>query len=126
MRVTKIIREYVEDRVNKVYEPRIRALHDPIISEQTAIKQQLDILLEEVNKRAEEILNAHPDFSFSYNFSDTKFISCCSSLRYIGNRDKNSQEKFLAEERDNKIQEILVTLEMGATKEDLDEMLRNL
>lgn len=127
MRVTKIIREYVEDKVNKVYQPQIDAIrlrHKPI---QEEIEAQLAELRKATDKTAATIIAKYPDFTFTCGFGgDMKYIRSYASLEYKNRHIRSQEEQDLLDARNNKIQEILVSLEMGASKDDLDKMLKEL
>lgn len=127
MKVTKIIREYVEDKVNKAYQPRLDAIRTRHIPEQKAIEAILAELRKDTNEAAARIIALHPDFSFSGQFGrGDDYIRSYASIQHKNHCVRTDEEVALLDERDNKIQEILVSLEMGASKDDLDKMLKEL
>lgn len=128
MRVTKIIREYVEDKVNKVYQPRIDAIRLRQKPIQEEIEAQLTELRKATDKAAAAIIAEYPDFMFVGGgyYGDMKYIRSYASVEYKNRHIRTQEEEGLLNARNNKIQEILVSLEMGASKDDLDEMLKNL
>ena len=129
MRVTKLIREYVVKRVNENY-PKTEVelayeAHESNID--NAIAEANKIFVEYANKLAEE-LNAKYGFSEDDNLKANSYYNAV-----FHKKDYNSefcQEYCKAREErrmaiSEKIEEILLTLELGGTKADLDEMLKN-
>lgn len=130
MRVTKLIREYVEKRVNESYPKSVAELvweeHSKSIN--SAITEANEKVFEFAKKLAEE-LNAQ------YGFPSDSCLSACDHYNSIRNKYDYDAEIYKAfrkakDERqqkiDEKIEEILLTLELGGSKADLDEMLANI
>lgn len=129
MRVTKKVQEYIERQVReKVYakyeDERLEAERQEKI-----LSEFWEILTESVEYQAEtmvnEFLEKHGDII--ERTSNRDIVGYCSSILHI--KDKcyiNSVHKW--RERANKevrekVDDIIVTLELGGTKADLDKML---
>ena len=137
MRVTKSIREYIEKEIRARLEPKYA-------EEKAEAKRQADAreaVLSGAAKAAEAAYNAYIDEHFP---SIAEFADDCRKGPYGGNMPSFYNNRSLqirdmsyttsvhnwsrrcSEECKVKSEEIIVTLELGGTKKDLDEMLRNL
>lgn len=131
MKVTKLIKEYVAEQVaakypeteaEKQYTKEIEAIEDKVQEINSKIKDYALSLCEQANK--------------DLGIEDWDKNDCISSARYgysanYGyNNPYDKNRRSLREERtkkiNNAIKDILVNLELGATKAELDMMLRNL
>ena len=120
MRVTKTIKTYIAKRVNAVYQPKIDALRIEYDTQLKYFDTILDDLMAKAEKDAQDIL-AESGFTTSWN---TRPIFSRSSIENTEWWDSiRTQMNDLRKERDNKIEEIIVTLELGGTKEELENML---
>lgn len=130
MKVTKLIREYVEEKVRESYPKSAEELaweeHGKNINE--AITEANERVFEYAKKLAEE-LNAR------YGFPVDSNLSACNHYNSVRNKYDCDSEIYRAyrkarDERQQKIEEtikeILITLELGGSKADLDEMLANI
>jgi Fe2+ transport system protein B len=130
MKVTRLIREYVEKKVNESYPKTVAELeweeHDKSLDE--AVTEARERVFEFAKKVAEEV-------SEKYGFPTDSNLMACDNNRSIGRRYNSNSEIYQAyykarEERkqkiDEKIEEILLTLELGGSKAELDEMLANI
>lgn len=123
MRVTKTIKTYIERRVNEVYGPKIDAVWAQYRAEENRLTEMMDSLLEEVNASANNIL---ADTGFSSSWGRDELFS-----RYgIENKEwKDSlrqKERELKDERSRVIENIVLTLELGGNREELEKMLGEL
>lgn len=130
MRVTKLIREYVVKKVNESY-PKTEAelaYEEYKNNIDNAIAEANEIVFEYVKKLAEE-LNAKYGFSEDDNLKANSYYN---AVFHKKDYDSKSCEEYIkaSEERrkkiNEKIEEILLTLELGGTKADLDEMIKNI
>jgi hypothetical protein len=130
MRVTRLIREYVVKKVNESYPKSAEELaweeHDKSLEE--AVTEARERIFELSKKVAEEL-------NEKYGFPIDSNLMACDHNRSIGRRYNSNSEIYKAyykarEERQkkiaDKIEEILLTLELGGSKADLDEMLANI
>ena len=126
MRVTKLIREYVEKKVKEAYPKSEAELIWEEKSRRTneALTRANDIVEAYAKKIAEEI-NAEfglGDYNLKpfegRNWFSTSYYGDCEEFRAC-RKAEDERRKKIAET----IEEILINLELGGTKADLDEML---
>ena len=126
MRVTKIIREYVEEAVNGIYDPIIGNCSNDYSEKKNEVEEILEKMVNEFDAAAKKVIKEHGFtinswygkeqhiIGYTCNFGDKEFKSVA---------DKRNE---LRDEKRRKIQDILVNLELGGTKAELDEMLKNI
>lgn len=126
MRVTKIIREYVEETINGIYDPIIGNCSKDYSEKQNEVEEILEKMVNEFDVAAKKVIKEHGFtinswygkeqhiIGYTCNFGDEEFKSVA---------DKRNE---LRDEKRRKIQDILVNLELGGTKAELDEMLKNI
>ena len=129
MKVTKLIREYVETEVAKAYEKKAPEevaydkLSKKIASFREKVSAEMYFAIEEAIERFREEHNIPEDVQlFRTNHSLVAVNDWDSVIRKNSETAKNKR----LEERDKKVKEILLNLELGATKAELDEMLAHL
>lgn len=126
MRVTKIVREYIEESVSKAMsekstaEKEYDAFHNDI---RQFIEQVEDEVKNMVNEAIENYRMTHnvPD-DIKITQTDYTLIHCGdwnSALRNEAAAMKRKRETA----RERAVKDIIVTLELGGTKADLDAML---
>ena len=124
MRVTKLIREYVEKNVNAVYEPKIEAIGVEYQERKETLNKQLDDLVEQANASAKKMI---ADAGFELRYNRSCFIQSYGSVYIKKLEDENNAKRnALHAEMREKINDILLNLELGATRAELDEMIKNL
>lgn len=129
MKVTKIIREYVESEVAKAYEKKTPEevaydkLSKKIASFREKVSAEMYFAIEEAIERFREEHNIPEDVQlFRTNFSLVNVNDWDSVIRKNSETAKNKR----IEQRDKKVKDILLNLELGATRAELDEMLSHL
>lgn len=126
MRVTKIIREYVEKTINGIYNPLIENCAGDYYEKKNEVEKILEKMADEFNAAAKKMIKEN---GFSIDSWDNKERPI---ITYTGNFGKKEyapileERRKLRDEKAQKIQDILVNLELGGTKAELDEMLRAL
>lgn len=129
MKVTKIIKDYVTEQVHSVYDERIAKADEEFYQKyERPVQEIIDRCIASFNKQLkEELSNKGFVLTNYYDDTDKDFVQFNNKSYKINGKIHNNEERAkLINERSNKIKEILVTLELGGTKEQLDEMLRNL
>ena len=130
MRVTKLIKEYVREQANLTYANRIKKAKDDYRENYLLPAQEtIDRCIMVFNDKLKEELSSK-GIILTDRYSDgtpleqlIKFAPYSYGINgVLGNEEVAKLEK----ERDDKVKEILITLELGGTKEQLDEMLKNL
>ena len=131
MRVTKLIREYVEEQVGAIpkfknpttAEQEYKALTSKISNFQNSIDKEIDESVREAIENFRKVHNLGEDVNIE--------VSCHTKVTWstynsdIANKSRKAERKR-KEERDNAIRDILLTLELGGTRAELDEMLKKL
>lgn len=126
MRVTKIIREYVEEAVNEIYDPIIGNCSKDYSEKKNEVEDILEKMADEFDAAAKKVIKEH-GFTIDSWSGEEKHI-----IGYTCNFGKKEYESIankrneLRDEKRRKIKDILVNLELGGTKAELDEMLKAL
>ena len=131
MRVTKLIREYIEETVSSM--PKFKNL-TPEEQEYKALQSKLTAFQNSVDKEVNEsVTEAIENFRITHNLSaDIKLeISCYTKVNWSTyNSDladkARKAERERKEAKDSAIKDILLSLELGADRKELDEMLKKL
>ena len=133
MKVTKLIREYVEEQVANVYAPAIKKLED----QQKEEAKERELAVERVNQivaeaEAKAIMTLETEFPSyitrptGYNRSKFYTMVCASSRPEYYNPELEQRLSDLKIARTKAIKSILTDLELGATRKELDEMIAKL
>lgn len=134
MKVTKIVRDFVEEKVNEKYplpvEPKEaielerKELNDRVVEAMAAASEVLTTKLHELGVVYPAEITRMKITSFNRVNNDGGY-TCADYIRPI--RDAYREEKAEVEAKRAKAQkDILVSLELGGTKAELLEMLANL
>lgn len=126
MRVTKVIRDYVEETVNGIYDPIIKDCSKDYSKRKEEVEGIIAKMTNEFNTTIEKVINEHGFTINSWNGEKRQIINY---VCYFGNKEYEliaDKRNELRDEKRRKIQDILVSLELGGTKAELDEMLKNL
>lgn len=135
MKVTKIVREFVEEEVNKKYpmpELDTRAaeqLDKDIYAIKARIKQEAGVFilnkLREAGLQLDENIIKVSNISWSYCDETDHYVYGDGIVNHI-KRANGEAYQTVKDKRERAIKDILVTLELGGTKKELMEMLANL
>lgn len=126
MRVTKLIREYVEETVNGIYEPLIKNCDGDYYEKKKEVKKILEKLADEFDTTAKKIIKEN---GFSIDSWDDREKTIITYTCNFGNKEYMpilEKRRKLRDEKKQKVQDILVNLELGGTKAELDEMLKKI
>lgn len=126
MRVTKIIREYVEETVNGIYEPLIKNCDGDYYEKKKEVEEILEKLADEFDAAAKKIIKEN---GFSIDSWDDREKTIITYTCNFGNKEYRpilEKRRKLRDEKKQKVQDILVNLELGGTKAELDEMLKKI
>lgn len=127
MRVTKLIREYVEKAVEAKYPKSVEELAwENEGKRMNEAITEADKRVEAFAKEVAKELNLEYGFAEDYCLTFNKHYSPVSN-KYYGDSEIYKAYRKAQNERCEKIRkaidEILISLELGGTKADLDEML---
>ena len=125
MRVTKRIEEYISRTINNKAQSKIDEIWEPSHKEQEQIREQLKVILDEANRKAEELLTQHPQYTMKNRYGSN--AAFCSN-DYLG--FKPGYDRELAEETERirkasraAVENIVLELELGGDKAMLEKML---
>lgn len=128
MRVTKIIREYVEKKVKEIYAGETQAEKD-YKKAKAEYEEELKKANEKIQKLIKEVAS---EINNPYDLRlDISTNTIYTSWSYGGQLPAIQEKARLAEnerceKRKKAIEDILVNLELGGTKTELEKMLANL
>ena len=129
MRVTKLIREYVETEVEKAYKEKTpdEVAYDHMCKDIGDFREKLTAEVENFINSAvasfREENNIPADVKiFKTDYTILTYKDWESDIR----KKSEIARKQRTEQRDNKIKDILLNLELGATRAELDEMLKHI
>ena len=122
MRVTKIIREYVEKTVTA------KMPYGAPMEEYQAANKELNDLCERLEKQveayADELLNGIDNLPEGFTIKRTNYaFFSASSWNSPMHRASNTHQKEIWDKRAAAIERILLELELGATKADLERLI---
>ncbi len=132
MRVTKAIKDYIGKKANEAYKPRINEIDLQYKCDREKLIMRIKSAVAECEEKIKAIVADSGDgwsyqpYNYGYHSSEDGY------LLFHEPRDKEAEMKFrdmknnLTDEKNEKIQEIIVALELGGDKAMLDEMLKNL
>lgn len=126
MRVTKLIREYVEETINGIYEPLIKNCDGDYYEKKKEVEKILEKLADEFDVAAKKIIKEN---GFSIDSWDDREKTIITYTCNFGNKEYMpilEKRRKLRDEKKQKVQDILVNLELGGTKAELDEMLQKI
>lgn len=128
MRVSKTVREYIEKKVSEKVNAKYDAERIEADRQNKAINDFWDNLSEELEALAAERVNKFlENNSFAERGPRLNIISLYSNVVSIADRHMvssvhNWRNRAKAEIKE-KVEDIVVTLELGGTKEDLERMI---
>lgn len=129
MKVTKLIREYVEKSVDACYpEPNsaklLREQRDRAKNALSEFNKMIEVYANSILPEIKTKYNIPDDFDFhvrrGIDYAQYSFYNTASY--YKAEADIQKRNKLKQQKRD----EILLSLELGATKTDLDNMIKQL
>ena len=125
MKVSKTVKEYIAKKVCEAYAEKINIIGREYLDKKKEIEEKLSEMQKEFREKATALIEENCgtwDFSSRASFG-------FYSIR-IGDADYEQEirnrEAEIRIARDNKVEEIIVTLELGGTKADLEKMLNNI
>ena len=126
MKVSKTVKEYIAKKVREAYAPRLREVDLDYKVRKAEIEAKIKSATEQFKK---DVLAIVEDNCEQWNFEpDMRYVEYYGLYVYdhIAEQEYRNQKANIESERDAKIEEIIVTLELGGTKADLENMLANL
>ena len=127
MKVTRLIREYVERSVTALSKKSQEEIDFGIYQDKVALAEQY---VEEQTKEFADKLKA--DVLARFDLPECAIAYCATRVVTLSRNGNEIERKAIAAKRlrdqktRDKIDEILLSLELGATKAELDEMIAKL
>ena len=128
MKMTKLIREYITDEVSKKYQPLIDAAEEEYKSNSEKIvvsetQKELEDIAAKMWK--ERLAPYYAPKDLDAMIASTTLIGCPHKwgIYSIPEEQYSQKIKQLRSARDKTIKDILITMELGGSKADLDRML---
>lgn len=129
MRVTKVIKEYIEEQVGKIYaektveEKEYDCLTQKLCDFVNAVDEEVNNFVDEAIARFREENNIPLDVELKHShYTAVTKSAYHTELRINSDKARDSRIK----EKNEKIRDIILTLELGGTKADLDRMIAEL
>ena len=124
MRVTKIIKEYIESEVNKKYNEKLDSIPNEYQEDYNKMIKEINKVVERCDAKVKEIANRYG------MLENPKQRIVSYSTYYLGDEERRQERRDLIEElnkeKKNKVSEIILSLELGDTdKKELVEILKN-
>lgn len=133
MKVTKIVREYITETVNNKYQPLIDAINEKYAGCEDRVAEIKGQTRKELNEMARKVFRERlaPFYTpedLDKLLDDRHLVSAPSdwAASPIQCKERNEETAKVRDERDAAIKNILITLELGGTKADLDRLLNEI
>ena len=127
MRVTKRIEEYISRTLNNKAQAKIDEIWAPSNKEKEQIKAQLGIILDEANRKAEELLAQYPQYTIKscYDYPEGKAFCSNDYLDFKPGYDRELAEETTRIRKASKeaVENIILELELGGDKSMLEKLL---
>ena len=124
MRVTGVIKDYITREVTKKYQEKLDSIPNDYQEDYNKMISEIEALVEETNVKARQIAEKYGMLEEkNYNIIDYHTYRLGDNTR----SDKRyALERELKKERDDKIAQIILDLELGeTTKKELNDILAN-
>ena len=129
MRVTKIVREYIEEQVGKAYatktpeEIAMEKFNEMVSTFVNNLDKEIDTIVDNAIAQFRADNNVPNDFVINHSHY-TAITKDTYNMAMRRDADKARDKRVKA--KHNAIKDIILTLELGGTKADLDKMLKDL
>lgn len=129
MRVTKTVKNYIEKRVCEKYKPLFAEVDLGYRVKKEEVNKKIESAVQEFEKQIQAIV---ADNCEKYNFEASSFKINAPYLDWCGVWDKQAEVEFrnkkraLECERNEKIENIIIELELGGDRETLERMLNEI
>lgn len=125
MRVTKVIKDYIEREINKKYQEKLNSIPNDY-------QEDYNKMIEEIRQYAEKCNEKAKDIARKYDMLEEKDYDIIEYRTYrLGNIERQQKrrdiERELKKEKDDKIAQIILDLELGeVNKKELNDVLNNI
>lgn len=130
MKVTKLIREYVEEQVAKVYDAKVNPYSEQAESDRQMLKAFEEKLRTQQREAIEKFISENELFEDCWGGLKPKTVSTTvPGFTYTLTRAIIDEKKWKEENKkakNAKVREIILTLELGANRQELNDMIAKL
>ena len=127
MRVSKVVKEHIAKKVGAIYNPRINDIDLEYKCKREELLAKLRSCMEKAEAEMKAIIADNCDI---WNFEPSFGRDILSMSHYICDKKAENEYRIkkdaLRQERDEKIEAIIVELELGGNKETLERLLAEL
>ena len=127
MRVSKVVKEHIIKKVNEVYNPRINEVGLDYRVKREEVLAKLRSCMERAEAEIKAII---ADNCEQWSFEPMYGRDILSMNYNIGDREAENEFRIkkdeLRRERDDKVENIIVELELGGNRETLEKLLAEL
>ena len=125
MRVTKVIKDYIEREINKKYLEKLNSIPNDY-------QEDYNKMIEEIRQYAEKCNEKAKDIARKYDMLEKEDYDIIEYRTYhLGNSERQQKrrdiERELKKEKDDKIAQTILDLELGeVNKKELNDILNNI
>lgn len=125
MRVTKVVKDYIEREINKKYQEKFNSIPNDY-------QEDYNKMIEEIRQYAEKCNEKAKDIARKYDMLEKEDYNIIEyRTYYLGNIERQQKrrdiERELKKEKDDKIAQIILDLELGeVNKKELNDVLNNI
>ena len=125
MRVTKVIKDYIEREINKKYLEKLNSIPNDY-------QEDYNKMIEEIRQYAEKCNEKAKDIARKYDMLEKEDYNIIEYRTYhLGNTERQQKrrdiERELKKEKDDKIAQTILDLELGeVNKKELNDVLNNI
>lgn len=125
MRVTKVIKDYIEREINKKYLEKLNSIPNDY-------QEDYNKMIEEIRQYAEKCNEKAKDIARKYDMLEEEDYNIIEYRTYhLGNSERQQKrrdiERELKKEKDDKIAQTILDLELGeVNKKELNDVLNNI
>jgi len=116
MRVTKTIREYIQETVGDYYNPLITELREKDEEVLELVREKMNEICDKATAEGLVLLKQYPGISWQWHKAPFSFNYPSLAIK----RETQKAIDALVSEMEKTIRDITVTLELGGSKSDLD------
>lgn len=126
MRVTKTVKEYISKKVAEKYKPLIEEIDLDYKVKKEEVNKKIECAVKEFEKQLKAIVADNNDkwtFDVAERWGEKRILSWYEVSDKTAEHEYRNQKSQLECERNEKIENIIVELELGGTRETLEKML---
>ena len=126
MRVTKTVKEYINKKVAEKYKPLIAEIDLEYKVKKEEVNKKIECAVAEFEKQLKAIVADNNDkwtFDVAERWGKKNILSWYEVSDKVAENEYWQQKRRLEDEMHEKVENIIVELELGGTRETLEKML---